>query len=139
VSNLRQPLPFRCAESTFRALAVTFVPEAEQLRDADWAEVYRIISAALAPRPAAITRQLSVFVRVLNLRSWLRYRRPLARLGAKQRAALLGSIERSRVALLRKGLWGLRTLIFMGFYARADAAAQIGYRASARGWQRDSA
>ena len=128
-------LPFRCDEATLRALAITLVPEADQLTDSAWTEVYRIIAEALAPRPAVVKRRLAAFVRVLNLRAWLRYARPLARLNTRQRSALLQRVERSRIVLLRKGLWGLRTLIFMGVYARPEAATQIGYRASPRGWQ----
>ena len=33
--------------------------------------------------------------------------------------------------LLRRGFWGLRTLVFLGYYARPEAAAEIGYRADA--------
>jgi hypothetical protein len=37
--------------------------------------------------------------------------------------------------LLRRGIWGLRTLAFMAYYERPEAAAEIGYRATARGWE----
>ena len=36
---------------------------------------------------------------------------------------------------VRRGFWGLRTLVFMGYYARPEAAAAIGYRADVRGWE----
>ena len=37
--------------------------------------------------------------------------------------------------LLRRGFWGLRTLIFMGYYGRDAARDAIGYRADPRGWE----
>ena len=129
-------LPFRCKEGTLRALAQTMVPEAADLSAAGWQDLYRIIGEALRPRPAVVKRQLSAFVRILELYSLLRYQRGIAGLTPAQREKLLHSIERSPVLLLRKGLWGLRTLVFMGFYARAEAAVALQYRADARGWSR---
>jgi hypothetical protein len=128
--------PFPCDEATFRALAETFVPETQEFAGPEWSQLYRIIAQALKPRPARIKRQLSAFVRLLNLRSLLRYQRRYARLSAGRRLRLLQSIERSRLVLLRNGLWGLRTLVLMGYYGRPEAVQQIGYRADRRGWQR---
>src|SRR2546422_3095313 len=47
---------------------------------------------------------------------------------------LFRSIERAPLLLMRRGLWGLRTLAFMGYYGRPAAAREIGYRADPRGW-----
>ena len=44
-------------------------------------------------------------------------------------------VERSRVLLLRRGFWGLRTLVMLGYYGRPEAARAIGYRASPLGWE----
>lgn len=129
-------LPFRCDEATFRALAVAIVPDADQLNEPEWLDLYRIISIALDARPAVARRQLAAFVRVLNLGSLLRHRRCLARTSVAQRQQLLHSVERSRLVLLRRGLWGLRTLVLMGFYGRSAAHSQIGYRGHIRGWLR---
>ena len=38
------------------------------------------------------------------------------------------------ILALRRGVWGVRTLAFMGYYARPEAAREIGYRAAAAGW-----
>jgi hypothetical protein len=38
------------------------------------------------------------------------------------------------VKLIRRGVWGLRTLVLMGCYTRAEMMDGIGYRAHARGW-----
>ena len=37
--------------------------------------------------------------------------------------------------LVRRGFWGLRTMIYLGYYSRGAAPAEIGYRAHVRGWQ----
>ena len=111
------------------------MPEAIALSPAEWEDAYAIVGKALRDRPRVV-RQLSAFVRVVNVLSLIKYRRGVLRLAESQRATLLRGIARSRVVLLRKGLWGLRTLVFMGYYGRAEAAAEIGYRADALGWTR---
>jgi hypothetical protein len=35
---------------------------------------------------------------------------------------------------VRRGFWAVRTLIFIGYYSRADVAESIGYHATAAGW-----
>jgi hypothetical protein len=60
-------------------------------------------------------------------------RPPLPRLDAHDGAPLLGLQEPA--LLLRRGSWGLRTLVLMGYYGRPDAKQEIGYRADPRGWE----
>ena len=118
----------------FRAICIAFVPEAATLDEAGWREVDSIVGHALAARPAAVRRQLAVFTRLLDLVSLGRTRHTLAGLAPAARWVLLDSLSKSRLLLVRRGIWGLRTLAFMGYYARPRAADDIGYRASATGW-----
>jgi len=46
-----------------------------------------------------------------------------------RRANFLDRLQRAPLLLLRRGLWGVRTLILMGYYGRPAAAKEIGYRA----------
>lgn len=116
------------------AVATAVVPESSSLDERAWAELYAVVDRAVAERPPRVQRQLLAFVRVLSLMPLVRYGRPLARLDVRQRTRFLESVERSPVLLLRRGFWGLRTLIFMGYYTRADVMEAIGYRAGAAGW-----
>lgn len=120
---------------TFRALTVTFVPEAAGLDERGWTEAERIVEDALARRPAKIRRQLGVLVRLLDALPLLRYGRRFTALDPERRLSFLEALQNSPILLLRRGVWGLRTLAFMGFYARPEAAALIGYRADPRGWE----
>ena len=52
------------------------VPEAEACT-AMWAEADRIVALALSGRPAAMRRQLVLFIRILNALAVLRYGRGL--------------------------------------------------------------
>jgi len=82
-----------------------------------------------------VQRQLTVFLILLEWLPLLRYARRLSRLDSARRANFLDRLQRAPLLLLRRGLWGVRTLILMGYYGRPAAAKEIGYRADARGWE----
>ena len=118
----------------FRAVLNAVVPEAISLDDEVWREAQSIIARALAARPASVNRQIGLFMRLLDIASLVRYGRPLTALPVVHATRLLEALSRSRLLLVRRGIWGVRTLAFMGYYARAEAARAIGYRAAAAGW-----
>lgn len=126
LSSVRQP---------FRALATAFVPEIAQSPPSQREEVERVAAGALAARPPHLRRQVVLFIWMLDGLSLVRHGRRLARLDSARRQALLESLARSRVLLIRRGIWGLRTLVMMGYYAQPEVQAEIGYRASAAGWE----
>ena len=119
----------------FRAIASTVVPEATRLAPGEWEELERIVAHAIAARPPRLQRQLALLLRLLEWIPLLRYGRRLSGLEPARRAAFLVSLADSRLLVLRRGIWGLRTLILMGYYGRSAAARAIGYRADARGWE----
>ena len=119
----------------FRAIAKAIVPEASGLRPDEWLELEALVEEQLAPRPPAMQRQLVTFIRVIALLARLRFVRPLHRLSDVRVRRVLESLERSPVLVLRRGTWGLRTLVFLGYYTRPGVAASLGYRAHALGWE----
>jgi len=121
-------------EARVRALTLAFVPEAKELSESEWRAFHAIVARALSARPASMRRQIGLFLRLLDLLSLVRYGRTVTRLAIEPRTRLLESLGASRLLLLRRGVWGLRTLAFMGYYARPEAGVSIGYRASAAGW-----
>jgi hypothetical protein len=120
---------------TFRAVAVTVVPEASTLDESGWKALEALVEKTLAKRPPGMRRQLVLFVRAIEHLPRFRWGRPFTALSQEARTRMLSSLERSPLLLLRRGFWGLRTLVFLGYYARPEAAAAIGYRADARGWE----
>ncbi len=120
--------------STFRLVARCVVPEADALNDAAWADVEAIVERALSTRPPRMKRQLRGLLRAIALMPVVRYGRTFAGLDPMRRVGFLSALQDSRVQLLRRGFWGLRTLILMGYYARPSARNAIGYRADPRGW-----
>jgi len=119
----------------FRALATTVVPEAERLDGPGWAELERIVEEQLARRPAAIRRQFRFLVRLLEFLPVARFGRPFSALDAARRLRFLEAVQDAPLLLLRRGVWGLRVLVQMGYYGQAERAAEIGYRADPRGWE----
>lgn len=126
---------FGPVRESFRALATTIVPEAERLDGSGWDELETIVERGLSVRPASIRRQLRFLVRALNVLPVLRFGKTFRSLDAAKRTAFLLAVEDAPLLLLRRGFWGLRTLVFMGYYGREEARAAIGYRADARGWE----
>jgi hypothetical protein len=118
----------------FRALATSIVPEANRLDDTGWARLEATVENALSKRPPALRRQFAIFIRLLDFLPRLRWLRPFTRLDSHRRARFLRSIQDSRVFVFRRGFWGLRTLVFMGYYGRPEAYREIGYDAQLRGW-----
>jgi len=120
---------------TFRALATSFVPESASLDESGWAEAEAIVERFLAARPAAVRRQLRLLLALLDFLPLLRHGRRFRALDAERRLRFLEAIQNAPLLLLRRGVWGVRTLAFMAYYARPAAAPAIGYRADARGWE----
>ena len=118
----------------FRAVAATVVPECKELPESEWTELERIVEFGLASRPAQLQKQLVMFLRAIDMLPVIRFGTRFRRLGAAQQERVVTSLQNSRVLVLRRGMWGLRTLVFMGYYARPAAAVAIGYRASPEGW-----
>lgn len=126
---------FAPVRDRFRAIARTIVPEAAILDESAWRELEGIIDRGLASRPPEIVRQLRILVRALDFLPLLRFGRRFRDLDRERQTRFLLGIQNAPILLLRRGFWGLRTLVFMGYYGRPAAAMAIGYRASAHGWE----
>ena len=110
------------------------VPETAGLNSAGWSALERTVAAAIAARPPNVQRQVRLFLRAIEWLPLFRYGRPFTRLDPRRRERFLASLQSSPLLLIRRGFWGLRTLILMGYYTQADVIGAIGYRADPRGW-----
>lgn len=126
--------PLLTERPSFRAAATTVVPEAAGLNEAGWARLGAIVEDALADRPAA-RRQLGVFLRAIEWLPTLRWGRRFSRLTPEHRRAFLAGLQDAPLLLVRRGFWGLRTLVYMGYYGQEEVRARIGYRAHPDGWK----
>jgi hypothetical protein len=126
---------FGPVRDSFRALATSIVPEAVNLAPEEWSEVEQIVERGVASRPDAIRRQLRLFVRILNVLPLFRFGHTFRSLDPERRTRFLLAMQDAPVLLLRRGFWGIRTLVFMGYYGRSRARDEVGYRADVRGWE----
>lgn len=121
-------------EEVFRAVAETVAPGARGLDDEGWSRARAIVEGALADRPAAVRRQLGLFLVVLRWLPALRWGRTFPRLDPQRRRRTLAGLQDAPLLLLRRGAWGVRTLAFMAYYGLPEVRRRIGYGAHPGGW-----
>jgi hypothetical protein len=125
LSSLQAPL---------RAIGSVVLPSPEALDEEGWAEAERIFEGALASKPTGIKRQIRLFLHMVNLLPVLSTGRTLVKLPVDRRATFLRRLHRSPLMPLRRGMWGIRTLLFMGYYNQDRVRKEIGYGADPWGW-----
>lgn len=111
----------------FMVVAETITPEVASLDPDGRARMEAIVDTALQDRDAATRSQIGTFLGLIRMAPVLRYGRAFDRLDADRRAAVLRWFQDCPVALLRKGFWGLKVLVFMGFYGQEKNWSAIGY------------
>ena len=114
-------------------LAERLVPESQDLDEAARAEFLGLVTNSLSPRAASIQLQLALFLSVLRWLPALRYGRPWDALPPAEQDAVLLFFQDAPLSLVRKGLWGVKTLVFMGYYGRPAVWGRLGYRPPAAG------
>jgi hypothetical protein len=119
---------------SLRAIGSVVLPSEHALDEKGWTEAERIMEGALASKPPRIKRQIRLFLRLVNLLPLLSTGRTLAALPLDRRSAFLNRLQRSPLMPLRRGLWGIRTLLFMGYYNQDSIREKIGYGADPWGW-----
>lgn len=109
------------------------VPAAAGASGEERARAGAIIEHALSQRPAAVRRQVALYLGLLRWLPLLRHGATLPRLPAERQRQFLSSMESSPIPILRKGFWGVRTLAFMGHYGRPEVGASLHYHPSRTG------
>jgi hypothetical protein len=117
-----------------RAIASVVLPTPDALDEEGWERAEAVMEHALAPRPEGVKKQVQLFLRLVNVLPVVTTGRTLQKLSLKRRAAFLQRLQRSPLLPVRRGFWGVRTLIFMGYYTQDSVRKGIGYRADPWGW-----
>ncbi|MBI4063763.1 MAG: hypothetical protein HY401_05625 [Elusimicrobia bacterium] len=94
---------------------------------------WEIIEGTLSGKPVKLQKQFKVFLIVIKILSFLRFGRIFERLGASQQEVILHFLQDGPIVIFRKGFWGLKALIFMGYYGRQKIGPEIHYTPSKRG------
>ena len=115
------------------ALSQALVPETLTLAPERRARFFEIIDSMLATRPASMRLLIGIFLVFLRWAPLLRFGGRLDRLEPARQRQALRWFEDSPLAAIRTGFWGVKTLVFAGYYAQPEIAAQNGYRPSFSG------
>ena len=110
-----------------KVFASRIVPESAALDAAGRARFHAIVAEALAERPSGVQRQFRTFLSLLRLTPLLRFGATFERLAPERQDAVLRWFQDDAPSLLRKGLWGLKTIVFMGYYAQTQVTESLSY------------
>ncbi len=108
-------------------VAESITPEVASLDSGGRARMAAIVDMALMDRDATTRIQFGTFLTVIRLAPVLRFGRAFERLDRDRRDAVLRWFQDCPVSLLRQGFWGLKVLVFMGYYGREETWSEIGY------------
>lgn len=108
-------------------VACRVVPEVQELEPDRLVQFFAIIDRALQDRPEGVRRQFSVFLGVIRWAPLLRFGAPFDRLAPHQQDAWLTFLQSCPLSLLRKGFWGLKAIVFMGYYGQPEVWTEVGY------------
>ncbi len=92
-----------------------------------WARFEAIVDSALAARPPGVRRQIGTFLNLIQIGPALRWGRTFDRLDDGRRDVWLRWLQDGPIGLLRQGFWGLKALVFMGYYGQPEVWPEIGY------------
>ena len=109
------------------AIARRLVPELDGLDAEGRRAFHEIVDRAMAARPASVRRQIAVFLGVVDRAPVLRWGRTFRALDGERQDRVLRWFQDGPVGLFRIGFWGLRTLVFMGFYGQRAVWTELGY------------
>jgi len=121
---------------TFRAVAHVVVPETRSLSAGGWTALEAAVERALAARPADVRNQLVTFLHLIEYLPMPRFGARFSSLRDDRATAVLRWLEHSKLLLIRRGVWGLRTLVMLGYYTQPEVQHALGYRAHPDGWTR---
>lgn len=109
------------------SVARRVVPEVAELDTHALTRFFTIIDDTLSQRPAPLRRQLAGFLGLIRWLPVIRYGKPFEGLHPARQDAVLRWLQECPIGLLQKGFWGLKTMIFMGYYGHREIWEELGY------------
>ena len=111
----------------FWVLASRIVPETIELDDNGRRRFLGIVDGALLDRPEIVRRQFATFLGVIRKAPLIRYGKTYEKLTPVCQDAVLRWFEDCPIGMLRKGFWGLKAMVFMGYYGQPETNRLVGY------------
>ncbi len=118
-----------------RPMVETFIPNLRAMDRVEYQQMLAVIDAKLEVQPASARKQLRVFVRVLQWLPLFRFGRRFHKLSDDKRQKFFSALQDGRIEKFRIGLWGLRTLVYLGYYTKPSVQQSLGYAPNKLGWK----
>lgn len=112
----------------FEAMQHFLIPRSKKFTLAQKDESVRIINEFLADKPESIAFKLKLFFVFIDVVSILLCLNVFSGLSEQQKEKIMHLFFDSKVALFRKGFWGLNTLAKMGVYSQTSVYKDLGYQ-----------
>ncbi len=110
-----------------RALALRLAPPVVKLDPSSWEEFYAIIARTFSELPARVRWQVRLFLFVLRWMTLPLHGGLFDLLAPKDQDEVLHWLEDHPWRLLRIAFWGVRALIFTGYYGNPGLWHKMGY------------
>jgi hypothetical protein len=111
----------------FEALQRCLVPRSRRFTDAQREASRDLINGVLADKPAAVHFKIALFLFLIDGVALIFGLRRFAGLGSARQRRVMDFFFDSKIALLRKGFWGVNTLAKLGVYGQPSVYGEIGY------------
>ncbi len=111
-------------------LALVLVPPARELSTEQRTRFHTLIEDMLSTRPKIMVRLVGIFLAVLRWAPLLRFGGRLDHLPTEQQIRTLRWFEECPLGTIRTGFWGVKTLVFLGYYGQPEIARANGWTPS---------
>ena len=115
----------------FLAIQGCAVPRSRTFSPAQREEGLRIVNQLLAQQPAGVRRKLFALFVLIELLAWVTGGTGFPDLDGARQARVLALLFDARTPLLRKGFWGLNTLVKLSVFGQPAVYPDIRYQREA--------
>jgi hypothetical protein len=109
-------------------LAHRLAPGSQTMSTEEVQAFFAAVRRTLGARPKSLQRQFALFLAVVRWLPALRFGAPIESLAPEKQDAALRWFQNAPISLLRKGFWGLKTIVYLGYYGQPGVAARLGWK-----------
>lgn len=112
----------------FEAIQNCLVPRSARFRPEQKEQSIELINQILSDKPGLIHFKIAVFLRLIDVVSLISGFKSFRHLAPSHQTQVMKFFFDSKIAIFRKGFWGLSTLAKMGVYGQPSVYNEIGYK-----------
>ena len=111
----------------FEALQQALIPRSSSFTLSQRHDARALVNSLMAQQPSDAKRKLKVFLLIIDAYSLLRFGRSFRQLTGDSQQKVLRSFFDSPISLIRKGFWGLNTIVRLSVYGQESLHKDLGY------------